>query len=53
MHLHSSMEESTIFCYLVQVVVELLEGLTCNLFRKGVLELETWVTIQGVHLKEC
>ena len=27
----------------VQAVVELLEGLTCNLFSKGVLELETWV----------
>ena len=30
----------------VQAVVELLEGLTCNLLSKGVLELETWVAIQ-------
>ena len=37
----------------VQAVVKLLEGLTCNLFSKGVLELETWVAIQDVHLREC
>ena len=29
----------------VQAVVELLEGLICYLFSKGVLEFETWVTI--------
>ena len=37
----------------IQAVVELLEGLTCYLLSKGVLELETWVAIQDVHLREC
>ena len=36
----------------VQAVVELLEGLTCNLFSKGVLELETWVAIQRMCIFE-
>ena len=47
------MEESTIlFVSWVQAVVKLLEGLTCNLFSKGMLELETWVTIQkGASLR--
>ena len=44
-----SMVESTVLCLWVQAVVELLEGLTCNLFSKGVLELENWViTIQRI-----
>ena len=48
------MEESTVLLLVwVQTVIELLEGLTCNLFSKGVLELETWATIQDVHLREC
>ena len=46
-----SMEESMILLFIgVQAVVELLEGLTCNMFSKGVLKLETWVAIQDVHL---
>ena len=49
-----SMEESTVLLFVGPgCVVELLEGLTCNLFSKGVLELETWVAIQDVGLKEC
>ena len=40
------------FVYLFQAVVELLEGLTSNLFSKGVLELETWVTIQRMCIFE-
>ena len=45
-----SIESPLSFVCGVQAVVELLEGLTCNLFSKGVLEFETWVTIQDVHL---
>ena len=49
-----SMEESTILLLVEsKAVVELLEGLTCNLLSKSVLELETWVAIQDVHLREC
>ena len=47
-----SMEESTILICWVQAVVKLLEGLTCNLFSKGVLGLETWVTIQRMCILE-
>ena len=36
----------------VQAVVGLLEGLTCNLLSKGVLELETWVAIQRICIFE-
>ena len=34
----------------IQAAVELIEGHTCYLLSKGVLELETWVAIQDVHL---
>ena len=52
MHLHVSPWRSPQpFCLWVQAVVELLEGLTCNLFSKSVLELETWVAIQDVFLR--
>mgnify|MGYP004561090193 CR=1 FL=1 len=40
------------FVWLGQAVVELREGLTCNLFSKGMLELETWVTIQKMCIFE-
>ena len=33
-------------------VVELLEGLTCNLFSKGVLELETWLPSKRMCILE-
>ena len=36
----------------IQAAVELLEGLTCNLLSKGVLELETWVAIQRTCILE-
>ena len=52
MFLHGGVHDPFVCCG-VQAVVELLEGLTCNLFSKGVLELETWVAIQDVHLREC
>ena len=48
-----SMEESTIILFVEsKAVVELLEGLTCNLFSKGVLVLETWVAIQKMYILE-
>ena len=53
MHLHASPWRShDPFVVGAQAVVELLEGLTCNLFSKGVLELETWVAIQRMCIFE-
>ena len=48
MFLHGGVHDP--FACGVQAVVELLEGLTCNLLSKGMLEFEAWVAIQDVHL---